>query len=74
MSDIDIQVATHTNKDAIDKYQANTLNEIKGLNEDKYEEESITDEDFVDENMLDIKINKMEYDEESQEYEEMEVD
>lgn len=44
-------------KEYMDAYQTNTLTEIKKLT-DYYEDESISDEDFVDENMKDIKVNR----------------
>lgn len=75
MSDIDIQTVSHTDKEGVDKYQSKVLNEIKGISEDALEEESITDDDFVDETM-NIKITRQE-DEDSDDYsydDNMEID
>ncbi len=59
LKDIDVKhilEESHINKAYADNYTKNTLNEIKKIVE--IEEESISDEDFIDEEMKDIKYHK----------------
>lgn len=46
-----MNIKSSIDQEKIKKYSNETLNEIKGVNLNEWEDESITDEDFVDENL-----------------------
>jgi DNA excision repair protein ERCC-3 len=59
LKDIDVKHMideSHLSKEYVDQYSQTTLSEIRGLT--RIEEESISDEDFVDEDMKDVKIRQ----------------
>ena len=69
LNDIDVKHIISENKiskEEVENYMQKTLSEIKGVT--NIEEESITDEDFVDVEMDDIKIRQNRDDESISEY------
>jgi DNA excision repair protein ERCC-3 len=52
----DVDIKSFDDKEYINRYQQDTLTDLKKMTVVKDEEEYISDEDFVDENMKDIKV------------------
>jgi hypothetical protein len=78
LKDIGVKNVCENDPKYINEYQDKLISEIKGMDKDYFEEESISDQDFVDEDRKDIKhrdYNDSESSEDSDDYDErMEID
>jgi len=61
LKDIGVKNVCENDPKYMDDYQEKLISEIKGMEKDYFEDESISDQDFVDEDRKDIKHR--EYDE-----------